>query len=247
MYLMYVDESGDPGKSVKYNSDHYILSGLIIHVNDWQECLDKLKKLREYLRAEFDLSLKTEIHASELIRIKNINEYRKIRKSSRIKILKLYSMSIPNIFQKSKVINICLNKEDFINKDVQLIAWKRLFQRYDNYMKFGTKERGLVISDTTDETTLRNLLRKMRVYNPITTFTGYDNVEITNIIEDVFFRDSKHSYFIQTVDVISHLLYRKEFPKGSLRKFGIENYFKNIEAILLKEATKYDDLGIVRK
>ena len=48
------------------------------------------------------------------------------------------------------------------------------------------------------------------------------NAPIDNIIEDALSRSSHHSYFIQTVDVVAHLLYRKEFPKGSLKKFNLE-------------------------
>lgn len=73
------------------------------------------------------------------------------------------------------------------------------------------------------------------------------NATIKYIIEDLFERASKDSYFIQTVDLISHLLYRKEFPKGSLKKWGIENYFDRIDPILLKKASKNDPFGIVRK
>jgi len=49
------------------------------------------------------------------------------------------------------------------------------------------------------------------------------------------------------VDVIAHVLYRKEYPKGSLKKFGLEHFFDILEPVLLKEAAKGDDFGIVRK
>jgi hypothetical protein len=38
-----------------------------------------------------------------------------------------------------------------------------------------------------------------------------------------------------------------EYPKGSLKKFGLEHQFKKLEPILLKQASKNDEFGIVRK
>jgi hypothetical protein len=38
-----------------------------------------------------------------------------------------------------------------------------------------------------------------------------------------------------------------EYPKGSLKKFSLEREFLNLDRILLKEASKEDALGIVRK
>ena len=41
MHLMYVDESGDPGTK-GFASPHFILSGLIIHQDDWDKYLERL-------------------------------------------------------------------------------------------------------------------------------------------------------------------------------------------------------------
>ena len=85
MYLMYVDESGDPGKYVNKNtgnSSHYCLSGIVISEDDWIKNLDKLNKFRKHLKDKFGLLLRTEIHASELIRISKIKEYKKLKKNT---------------------------------------------------------------------------------------------------------------------------------------------------------------------
>ena len=60
-------------------------------------------------------------------------------------------------------------------------------------------------------------------------------------------KHSDHSYFIQIADIIVHLLYRAELPKSSLKKFNVDRLFYNFTPILLKEASKSDSLGIVRK
>lgn len=244
---MYVDESGDPGSSV-YSSDHYILSGLIVNQEDWEKYLKRLKEFRNLLKKNYNLNLRTEIHASELIRINKELSYKKIHKSNRIKILSDYCDEIPKIFSNAKVINVCLKKSELqLPEKVQHSAWIRLIQRYDNYLKWIVKDKGIIISDDTNINLIIGIHRKMRTYNPIFQNGNKFNVTTDNVIEDVFQRASHYSYFIQTVDVISHLLYRKEYPKGSLKKFGLENFFDRLSPVLLLDASKEDPLGIVRK
>ncbi|MEX1013990.1 MAG: DUF3800 domain-containing protein, partial [Candidatus Paceibacterota bacterium] len=94
MYFLYVDESGDPGNT-GYSSKHYILSGLIISQQNWTTYLDRLKTFRKALKSTYGLNQRTEIHASELIRINKTKEYRKIYKTDRINILRDYVGQIP--------------------------------------------------------------------------------------------------------------------------------------------------------
>ncbi len=102
--------------------------------------------------------------------------------------------------------------------------------------------------EVTDSLKLMALQRKMRIYNPTPShFSEPYNAPIDNVIEDTFSRSSYHSYFLQSVDLVAHLLYRKEYPKGSLKKFGIEHLFEKLEPILLKQASRSDEFGIVRK
>jgi hypothetical protein len=247
MYLMYVDESGDPGNS-KLASPHYVLSGLIVNVADWEKCLQRLKTFRKSISETYKLSVRAEIHTSELIRVDKILAYRKIVKKDRISIMRDYAAQLPIIFDTAKIINICINKASHGGvPEFQTMAWNRLITRYDTFLKKSVKDRGIIIADDSNEITLRNLLRKMRIYNPIKShYQGYYNAPVDSIIEDIFYRSSKNSYFIQSIDLVAHLLYRKEYPKGSLKKYGVEKMFNKIEAILLKEAASGDPFGIVR-
>lgn len=249
MYLMYVDESGDPGVISGNNSKHYILSGIIVSQTEWKIYLDRLKEFRKYLSKTYSFNVKLEIHASELIRINKTKEYRKFHKNVRIAILRDFCNQIPVIFDGAKVINICIDKSQYTSsKEIQITAWERLVQRFDTYLKKSAKDSGIIISDDTDGNAIIKSIRKMRVYNPVPSSYGKPrNLPTTNIIEDLFQRSSDSSYFIQSSDVIAHLLYRKEYPKGSLKKYGLSNLFNKIQPILLLEASRSDALGIVRK
>jgi len=248
MQLMYVDESGDPGDHI-YSSPHFILSGLVIDQGDWMTFLDRLKTFRKHIKNTYGLNQRTEIHSSELIRVNKIEEYKKISKSGRINILRDYCTQIPTIFDTAKLINVCIDISQHAGIDIFQLAWQRLIQRYDTYLKRDAKDLGIVVSDDTDSVKLQQLMRKMRIYNPTPSHFSSSayNAPADNIVEDAFGRSSHHSYFIQSVDVVAHVLYRKEYPKGSLKKYGLEKQFHKFSPILLKKASKSDPYGIVRK
>lgn len=249
MYIMYVDESGDPGIA-KYNSKHFILSGVIVHQDEWQNILDRMKTFRSLLYTSYSFNKRTELHAKELIRFNKNKDYSKIRKSDRMRIYQECCTNFPIIFQKCKIINIAFHKETFSEStDFQLLAWERLITRYDTYLKKVGKDKGIIISDDTDNVKIKAILRKLRIYNPISSkyYNSYYNPVIENVIEDIIPRDSKDSYFVQVADMICHSLYRKEYPKTSLKKFRLESQFDKFKPLLLLEASNYDELGIVRK
>src|SRR5690625_1920404 len=158
MQIMYVDESGDPG-TTGFASPHFILSGLIISQDDWDKYLNRLKTFRKSLKVNYGLNQRTEIHTAELIRINKIEEYKKIRKTNRINIIKDYCSQMPLIFDSAKVINVCIKKEEHPDRDIFELAWSRLLQRFDTYLKKSVKDKGIVVADDTDSTKLRSLQR----------------------------------------------------------------------------------------
>ncbi len=121
-----------------------------------------------------------------------------------------------------------------------------MIERYNIFLK-KMNSFGIVISDDTNEPKLRKLMRKMRVYNPVNSHYSQSSYPATvnQIIEDPFCRNSEHSFFIQIADLISHSLYRKLYPKGSYRKYNIDKIFDSLDSLLLKEATKKNEQGIV--
>lgn len=125
MYLMYVDESGDPGISPNA-SKHFILSGLIISQVDWEKYLGRLKTFRKSIKTKYGLNMRTEIHSAELIRVNDIEEYKLIRKSDRISIIKDYCSELPIIFDGAFIINICIKKNEHLEQDIFKLAWARL-------------------------------------------------------------------------------------------------------------------------
>lgn len=245
--MMYVDESGDPG-SAYGSTEYFILSGLILNYKCWYKKLELLKRMRKYFKIKYKIGLTVEIHAKELLRIGSIKSYRKISKAQRMRLLNEYAAFIPKLFNDCLIINVCLKKGEFTaGTDFQALAFGRLINAYNSFLT-GTADEGIIIADESNEKSLRTLIRKLRVYNPLMSDQTGEmcNAKIDRVIEDIFFRKSDSSYFIQTADVIAYLLKNKEFPKGSGQKYNLDRLFSYLEPILFKQVSGADDYGIMR-
>ena len=84
----------------------------------------------------------------------------------------------------------------------------------------------MLFPDRSDEKKLNALMKKMRIYNPIPSRGngGYRDAPIQLVIEDANFRDSGHSYFIQSADVVAYLLYQHLTPSTYVRKKSANNF-----------------------
>ncbi|MFN3664664.1 MAG: DUF3800 domain-containing protein [Sediminibacterium sp.] len=221
MYLMYVDESGDPGIS-EGSSEHYILTALVIYHTEWEQSLSNLKRFRRQIQELYGLDTHTEIHATELLRIKKQEAYKSIPKAKRIQVLKRYAESLPEIFPNAVLLTVNHIKQfDKSDDTIPEKAWQELLVKYQQFLS-GKKEKGMLIADEGNERRLRNMLRNLR-----------KEISLNQVIEDFSHRSSKASYFIQTVDVIAFLLYKKTYPKGSAKKYNLDLLFDRFSALVL--------------
>jgi hypothetical protein len=72
------------------------------------------------------------------------------------------------------------------------------------------------------------------------------NEPIKVIVEDPVVRDSKHSYLIQAADCAAFLLKQYVQPSSYMKKHGGSAYFKRLDPVLCKHASKTDPDGVVR-
>lgn len=251
MYLMYVDESGDTGL-VGSPTEHFALSGLVVHESRWRDFVNQVATFRRTLKAVYGLPIRTELHAAHLIQSPPIVG---MGRHTRLAILRNFLDEIAKMDFVS-VTNVVLSKAgkppDY---DVFANAWQALFQRFENTLRYGNfpgshrNDYGLVLTDATDGRKLQKMVRRMAVYNPIPNQPwagpGHRNLPILRVIEDPHPKDSKDSYFIQACDTCAYFLMQTVRPNSFIRRQGAQNYINRLRPVLNMRASSAHPLGIV--
>ncbi len=132
------------------------------------------------------------------------------------------------------------------------LIFERLMNRIQTNMgKSGSN--AIIIHDEGKDYT--SLVRKMCVYNPIQSRFGrwqdgsvYKNIPLSHILEDIVFRKSEDSYFIQFADFCAFALFRSEYPIAAKQKYGLDTCFNELHPICLPICFSADPkkLGIIR-
>jgi len=251
MYLMYVDESGDVGL-LGSPTRYFVLVGLVVHELHWREALDKLVEFRQLLKTRWSIRLRDEIHAGPLLT--RPGDLARIAKHERLEILRRYADWLANM-PYLNIISVVVDKQNRpAGADVFEFAWRTLIQRFENTITHGNfpgpagvPSMGMLFPDRSDEKKLNGLLKKMRKYNPIPHQgnSGFKDVPIQYVIEDANFRNSEHSYFIQSADVVAYLLFQHLSPSAYVMRKSGNNFYKRLEPVVCKVASPRDSLGIV--
>lgn len=251
MYLMYVDESGDPGL-VNSPSRYFVLSGLVVHESAWRPCLDALLAFRLRIRDYFELKLREEVHAAQFVR--GSDALSRIAKHDRLTILRHFADEL-GALPGANLINVVVDKQGKGESyDPFEKAWQALIQRFENTITFrnfrgpaAQDECGLIFADGDPQKKLTQLLRRMRRHNPVPNqLGGYRSLELRRVLEDPVYRDSKHSLLIQSADLCAFLLYQRLAPNGYMRRKGGNHYFERLAPMLCRGASASDPEGIVR-
>lgn len=253
MYLMYVDESGDPGL-VGSPTRYFTLTGLVVHEQRWHETLNTLISFRQNMRRQFGLQMREEIHAGTMLT--RPGSLIRIRKNDRLTIIRLFLDELAKM-KFLNFINVRVDKQGKpADYDPFERAWEALIQRFENTLKWRnfpgqwlTADIGIIFSDAANEAALRALYRRMRVYNPIPNMrsmfsSGYRQMPLSRIAEDPNIRHSHHSYFIQAADTAAFALYQYYAPSSYVRQKGARNYLLRLKPILCLKASR-TPLGIV--
>jgi len=250
MYLLYSDESGDPGR--KGQGDYLILSALLIHEGRWRECFDLTKQLRTTLKQEYGIAKNAELHANKNIAGRGVLWGKRWKVEERVK---LFQIIIETVSQMPglKTMSVCIRKsasqfEGKKGRSIHDTAWTFILQRFHNFIVQqqggNVNDHGIVLHDTGHDVEIRKLMRKLRVYNYVPSRYGSArNVPLTSLIEDPIPRNSAHAQFIQIVDYIAYSLLRRESPVDKYP--GLENIYDILNPVVLKEASSENDLGII--
>ena len=261
-YIMYVDESGDAGRTpVKGSStDYFALTGLVFSIDNWAVNFRSFVELKKYLKEEHRLKYYHEIHAHAIVAHEPTYRYMALKRTDIIALLEAVLKSIAALVDV-RVINIYFYKKKLAANlgtftDFQEMAWNRLATRYQKFLEAaGHGEYGLIIPDRSREAMLTRALRKWRQYNPqfnpVT--RRQDNIILDRIIEDPFFKDSNQTPFLQYADVACYTLMMREAVlrrgpgRKQFRRLKALDLFNIVKPICLKAAATADADGIVRR
>lgn len=258
MYLMYVDDSGDPGRN-NSPTEYLVLTAIIFHEYRWNHLREELIRFRQKLRDTKGLKLREEIHTVKFIN--SPGELVRIKRNDRLDILKKcidWVSRQPDI----SVITVSVRKSTLrAGEDVYETAWRYLIQRFENTLSYRNfphpsanqqdqVDCGLIISDDTNGSKLTQLLRRMRRYNNVANNSnhamGYRELPVQYIVDDPIMRDSAHNYFIQLADVIAYFARQVYEPNSFVRRKGAKTYYGRLGSRINPYATKYrTNFGIV--
>ena len=252
MYLLYVDESGDPGPKGEGNS--FVLTGIVVHESRWHDCFRLIKDLRLTLRGQYGIRRNKELHGNKNIAGRGALWGRRWAVEDRVRLFQLVAEAITQM-PSVKTINVCIRKTaaHFQGKRGQHVhesAWTFMLQRFHNYIEHrksaSSVESGMVIHDSGHEVEIRKLMRKLRVFNPVPSRFGgaARNIPLVTLIEDPVPRDSYHAQFIQMCDYLAYSLLRREEPMDKYP--GLSDVFQITAPVILGEAARGDPDGIVR-
>jgi len=240
MYLAYVDDSRDEKLAC--------FSAIVLPASGWLRLLNETLEFRRALKRSVGIHITKEFHATDFVAGRGnlgavVSKYRRARIfdetldfiASR-KGVRIYHTCVPRAFEER--------------------AFERLVQRLDN----GARKHAplpthvMIISD--EGKSYNSLVRRMRRFNPISSgfgswSTGRATVNrpITRVVEDIVFRDSKHSMFVQLADFCAFALLRSENPIPNRVKYGLDKSFDRLGPVLVTQAFRGDPrgLGIIRE
>ena len=237
MHIVYIDDSKDE-KSICF-------SGIMLPVENWLQSFELLVAMRRDMKLSHGIYTRLELHATDWLGGRGTVSPNTVVRTERAK---LFNHVLEQII---KLPGVCiLNAHGPSAAEDEL--FKRLMQRIENTAK-ARKSNALVISD--EGKNYDFLLRKMRRHNYIPSAMGAwadgassKNIPAKHLIEDIVYRDSRRSYFIQAADFCAFSLLRFENPTPKAEKMGFDKSFLILEPALLKIAFAADPkkLGIIR-
>ena len=234
MHIVYIDDSKDLQLAC--------FSALIIPAGRWPDALDVLIDLRRDMKRTDGVFVRKEIHATEWNAGKGQIAPRRISKQRRARLFDRYLDGITRIpgLQIINAAGPCAQEERL---------FERLLMRIQVNME-KSNSRAVVFSD--EGKNYDSLLRKMRRVNYVPSKFGAwengkskKNIVANRINEDIVYRDSARSFFIQAADCCAYALLRYRNPVPSKTALGLDRSFLILESVLVKQANARDPFGIV--
>lgn len=226
MYLLYVDESGDPGQ---YGSSHLVLGAVALFEGKWRY-LDA--DLRNLIDRYFPTSPKpSEIHLAPLRSGKQ--EYRALDAATRQKLLDEFCGIVTSLLSTEiTLFTVVADKSWWFGQnpgktgdDLYAELFENLSSRFDLYLRRryseGAPSKGIIIADPHKVALSASLRTNHRLFQR----SGNRWNPQYNLIETVFFLDSHESPGLQLADLCSYSIWRMVTAKDTALATVLANTF----------------------
>jgi hypothetical protein len=212
--LVYYDEAGDDGFP-RYSSACFVLSAVYMPYLAWRTNFEALHEFRQELRKQVGLPIRTEFHTRQFLTNKRPYRDLGIPEADRLSVIQRYCDLLGRL--DIRVINVCIDKTRIHKKTYPVLDWALKFsiQRIENDLRADgdADSRFLVITDPGRVGKMRKTTRKVQRINFIPSLYGRYSYrrEIERMIEDPLPKDSRESYFIQSADLVTYVVYLYTF------------------------------------
>ena len=235
MHFVYIDDSGDGTIAC--------FSALIIPADGWRASLDHLLGARRSMRVSDGVRVKSEMHATDWNGGKGKLARHPISKERRAQLFDYFLSAIANL-PSAQLINTAVPGQQ------QERGFNYLLNRINTNMRVAGSQAIIFCDEGKNYDSLR---RRMGHFNFIPSALGNwpngqssRNIPIDRILEDIVYRDSAKSIFIQAADACAYALLRRERPIPSKTRYGLDRSFFILEPIMVKRAFRADPYGIIR-
>ncbi len=199
MYLLYVDESGDPAN---IDERHFCLGGVAVFERQayWlNEALDKLQE--QYFPGQY-----VEFHARSIVS-HDEPPWTTIPSRVRRQIMEDLCRLIADSHQTVALFGVALEKGPRSGSDPVGRAFEEICNRFDLFLKRlhaqGDTQRGLIVFDESRyETRLQTLLGEYRR-------SGTRFGRVRNFADVPFFADSRATRLLQIADLVAYAIFRR--------------------------------------
>ena len=211
MDLVYIDESGDPGAANSPTSAYY-LSSLSIPSGQWAEARKRLLSFRQRMRDQLGLKISSEIHAAEFLG--GAKYFLGLEPRQRLRVAQWLLREIHGLQGcKSRTVGMTKNARH----DVVSGSWIGLA----TLLAHETADPMVLIADMGESEVIRKTMEDFRD----------QHLRQSIIIESPFHRDSRHSFFLQTVDLIAYLQRQRQHPNGLFRANETVELFEALDQV----------------
>jgi hypothetical protein len=229
MHLLYVDESGDTGRSNPENHT-FVLCGLLVHHADWHVVQAGFKAMRARIREHFGLQMHAELHASELLGRSPI--LFGLNRAERIKVA-LHQVEMLRRQKGLFAIRITIEKQTY-EGDLLAAAWASMLE----------KARSNIICSEHDRCSAQGLIvicddhRTAPAAGWLDTVTKDLDLE-TLILDQPFGRDSAASDFLQACDVLAYLSKQRTEPNKYFRGNNSRSLIERCERLFREKGQTF--------